>query len=132
MPLGALDQASRDLYSLIGRVYASPSLVVQIVKRLPTMWETQVRFLGQKDPLEKELATHSITLAWKTPWMEEHGRLQAMGSQRVGHDGVTSHALLLNCLEAITEAGPTPSTLHKNMGVKSLSGECNWRERDKP
>ena len=46
MPLGALDQASRDLYSLIGRVYASPSLVVQIVKRLPTMWETQVRFLG--------------------------------------------------------------------------------------
>ena len=60
------------------------SLVVQMVKRLPTMRETQVRSLGQEDPLQKEMATHSSTLAWKIPWMEESHRLQSMGSQRVG------------------------------------------------
>ena len=57
-----------------------------MVKRLPTIWETQVQSLGQKDPLEKEMATHSSTLAWKIQWMEEHGRLQPVGLQRVGHD----------------------------------------------
>ena len=57
-----------------------------MVKCLPTMWETQVRSLGQEDPLEKEMATHSSTLAWRLPWTEEHGTLQSMGSQRVGHD----------------------------------------------
>ena len=62
------------------------SLVAQTVKRLPTMRETRVRSLGQEDPLEKEMATHSSTLAWKIPWTEEHGRLPSMGSQRVGHD----------------------------------------------
>ena len=62
------------------------SMVAQMVKRLPTMQETWVRSLGQEDPLEKEMATHSSTLAWKTPWMEECGRLQSMESQRVGHD----------------------------------------------
>ena len=56
-----------------------------MVKHLPTMQETQVLSLGQEDPLEKEMATHSSTLAWKIPWMEERGRLQSMGSQRVGH-----------------------------------------------
>ena len=61
-------------------------MVAQMVKRLPTMWETQVQSLGLEDPLEKEMATHSSTLAWKIPWTEEHGRLQSMGSQRVGHD----------------------------------------------
>ena len=62
------------------------SLVAQTVKRLPTMRETWVRFLGWGDPLEKEMATHSSTFAWKIPWMEEPGRLQSVGSQRVGHD----------------------------------------------
>ena len=56
-----------------------------MVKCLPTIWETRVRFLGGKDPLEKEMATHSSTLVWKTPW-EEPGRLQSMGSQIVGYD----------------------------------------------
>ena len=50
------------------------SLVAQMVKHLPAMWETQVRSLGQEDPLEKEMATHSSTLAWKVPWMGEPGR----------------------------------------------------------
>ena len=62
------------------------SLVAQMTKHLPTMRETRVRSLGREDPLEKEMATHSSTLAWKIPWMEEPGRLQSMGSQRVGHD----------------------------------------------
>ena len=57
---------------------------------VPTMRETWVRSLGQKDPLKKEMATHSSTLAWKIPWTEEHGRLQFTGSRRVGHDWATS------------------------------------------
>ena len=62
------------------------SLVARRVKCLPTMRETQVRSLGREDPLEKEMATHSSILAWKIPWMEEPGRLQSTGSQRVRHD----------------------------------------------
>ena len=62
------------------------SLVAQMVKCLPAMRETRVRSLGWEDPLEKEMATHSSILAWKTPWTEDPGRLQSMGSQRVGHD----------------------------------------------
>ena len=60
--------------------------MAQTVKRLPTMWEPWVRSLGREDPLEKEMATHSSTLAWKIPWVEEHGRLQSTGLQRVGRD----------------------------------------------
>ena len=57
-----------------------------MVKHLPAMWETRVRSLGWDDPLEKEMATHLSTLAWKIPWTEEPNRLQSMGSQRVEHD----------------------------------------------
>ena len=60
--------------------------MAQMVKRLPTMQETQVQSLGQEDLLEKEMVTHSSILAWKIPWTEKPGRLQAMGSQRVGHN----------------------------------------------
>ena len=60
--------------------------MAQKVKRLPAMQETWVQSLGQEDPLEKEMATHSSTLAWKIPWMEESGRLQSIGSPRVRHD----------------------------------------------
>ena len=60
--------------------------MAQIIKRLPAMWETSVRSLGWEYALEKEMATHSSILAWKSPWTEEPGRLQSMGSQRVGHD----------------------------------------------
>ena len=59
------------------------SLVAHMVKHLPTMQESRVRSLGWEDPLEKEMATHSSTLAWKIPQVE---RLQSIGSQRVGHD----------------------------------------------
>ena len=60
--------------------------MAQLVKCLSTMWETQVRSLGWEDPLEKAMATHSSSLAWIIPWMEEPGRLQSMGSQRVRDD----------------------------------------------
>ena len=62
------------------------SLVAQRLKPLLTMQETWVRSLGQEDPLEKEMATHSSVLVWRIPWMEEPGVLQSMGSQRAGHD----------------------------------------------
>ena len=57
-----------------------------MVKHLPAMLETWVQSLGQEGLLEKEMATHSSVLAWKIPWLEEPGRLQSMGSQRVRHD----------------------------------------------
>ena len=60
--------------------------MAQTVKRLSAMLETQVRSLDREDTLEKEMVTHSSTLAWKIPWKEEPDRLQSMGLQRVGHD----------------------------------------------
>ena len=74
------------IYVCVYMYICGASLVAQTVKHLSPMLETRVRSLGWEDPLEKEMATHSSTLAWKTPWTEEPGRLQSMGSQRVGHD----------------------------------------------
>ena len=62
------------------------SLVVQSVKSLPAMWEIRVQSLGREDPLEKEMTADSSILAWRIPWIEEHDRLQSMGSQRLEHD----------------------------------------------
>ena len=67
-------------------MFPRASLVAQVVKYLPAMQETQVQFLGQEDPLQKGMATRSSILAWKIPWTEEPGRLQSMGSQRVGRN----------------------------------------------
>ena len=67
------------------------SLVAQMVKNPPAIWETWVRFLGWKDPVKEGMATHSRILAWEIPWTEEPGGLQSMGSLRVGHDRVTEH-----------------------------------------
>ena len=77
-----------DRYSFVSKLTSNDrtSLVAQMVKRLPTMWETRVRSLGWEDPLEKEMATQSSTLAVTIPRTEEPGRLQSMGSQRVRHD----------------------------------------------
>ena len=69
---------------------------VQTVKRLPAVRETRVQSLGQEDFPQKEMAPHSSTLAWKIPWMEEPGRPQSMGSQRVGHDWATSLSFFLS------------------------------------
>ena len=98
------------------------SLVAQTVKHLPAMRETLVRFLGQEDSLEKEMAIHSSTLAWKIPWMEEPGRLQSMWSWRVGHDWASNpqliwldvkrwHALCIYC-KACKHAGDTQTKAH--------------------
>ena len=66
------------------------SLVAQVVRNLPIVWETQVRSLSWEDPLEKKIAAYSSILAWKIPWTKEPGRLQSTGSQRVRHNLVTS------------------------------------------
>ena len=78
---------------------------------LPAMWETWVWSLGREDPLEKEMAPHSSTLAWRIPWMEEPGGLQSTGSQRVGHDWATSLSL----------------SVPKNIQIsKDLSHQISW------
>ena len=80
------------------------SLVAQTVKRLSTMRETWVPSLGREDPLEKEMAIHSSTIAWKIPWTEEPGRLQSMGSQRVGHDRATSLSFPFHTVPGVTKS----------------------------
>ena len=70
-----------------------------MVKRLPAMRETQDQSLGWEDPLEKEMASYASTFAWKIPWTKEPGKLQSMGSQRVGQDWVTSLSLSVNYLK---------------------------------
>ena len=67
-------------------VFFGASLVPQVVKNLPVMWETQVRSLGWEDTMKKGIETHSNTLAWEIPWTEDPGRLQSVESQRVRHD----------------------------------------------
>ena len=76
------------MHKILGEEYPQTmaSLVAQLVKNQPAMWETWVQSLGWEDSLEKGKATHSSILAWRIPWAEEPGRLQSMGSQRVGHD----------------------------------------------
>ena len=76
------------------------SLVAQMVKRLPAMWETRVRPLGWEDPLEKEMATHSSVLAWRIPWTVDPGRLQSMGlkdSDTTERLHTHFHKILINC-----------------------------------
>ena len=82
---GITDSVDMSLGRFQEVVWIGTSLVAQTVKRLSTMWETWVQSLGWEDPLEKEMAIHSSTIAWKISWTEEPGRLQSMGSQRVGH-----------------------------------------------
>ena len=73
------------LFCSLSDLSVGTSLLAQMVKHLPTMWETPVPSLRQEDPLEKEMATHSSSLAWKIPWTEKRGRLQSMELQRVRH-----------------------------------------------
>ena len=75
--------------------------IAQSVKNLPAMQETQVPFLGQEDPLEKEMAIHSSILAWRIPWTEEPGGLQSMGLQRVRYDEViNTHTMSLSLMSS--------------------------------
>ena len=81
--------------------FTQASLVVQMVKHLPAMQETQVWFLGWEDPLEKEMTIHSSPLTWKIPWTEEPDRLQSMRSQRVRHDWATSLSFTFMSIELV-------------------------------
>ena len=87
--------------------------LAQRLKRLPGMWETWVQSLGQEDPLEKEMVTHSSILAWRIPWTDKPGRLQSMGLQRVGHNWATSLSFFLSAVsqksDTWTSATPPPS-----------------------
>ena len=74
-----------NLFQITPQILGTP-LVAQMVKRLSTMRETRVQSLGWEDPLEKEMAIHYSSIAWKIPWTEQPGRQQSMGLQRVGHD----------------------------------------------
>ena len=84
--MGYSPQGRKELDTTERLHFTWASLVAQRLKHLPAMRETWVRSLGQEDPLKKEMAIHSNTIAWKIPWTEEPGRLQSIGSQRVGHD----------------------------------------------
>ena len=95
------------------------SLVAQMVKRLPGMQETWVRFLGQEDLLEKGMATHSSILAWRIPWTEESGGLQSMGCQRVRHDWVTFISLQWPHLTVIKWPNLQAQSHSKVLGVKT-------------
>ena len=88
------------------------SLVAQRVKRLPAMRETWVRSQGWEGPMEKEMATHFSTLAWKIPWTEEPDRLQSMGLQRVGHNWATSLLLFTFHFHALEKEMATHSSVH--------------------
>ena len=88
------------------------TLIAQSVKNLPTMKETWVRSLGQEDPLEKEMATHSSILTWRIPWTEEPDRLQSIGIARVGHDLATKPPPPQEVL-AIEEGWALPQTKGK-------------------
>ena len=81
------------------------ALAAQTVKLLSAMQDTQVGSLGWEDPLQKEMAAHSSILAWKIPWTMEPGRLQSVGSQRVGHDWATSLSLSLSCQLHLNKTG---------------------------
>ena len=84
-----MKKLSANIYHPIPFLWAS--LVAQTVKNLLAKQETQVQSLGQEDPLEMGMATHSSILAWRIPWIEEPGGLQTIGLQRIGHDRATKH-----------------------------------------
>ena len=94
------------------------------------MWETWVRFLGREDPLEKEMATHSSTLAWKIPWTEEPDRLQSMGSLRIGHDWANSLPFF-TLMHWRRKWQPTPVFLPgESQGRRSLVGYSSWGHKE--
>ena len=107
LPINLLMHKLFKIKSQLDSHYTVASLVAQRLKHLRGMQETQVPSLGWEDSLEKEMATHSSTLAWRIPWREEPGRLQSMGSQRVGHDWATSrHDTVKHILNLITQLIP--------------------------
>ena len=89
------------------------------------MRQTRVLSLGQEDPLEKEMATHSSILAWEIPWMEEPGRLQSMGLQRVGHDWATSLSLTYSYYKPFLLGKQLQNCFHK-ISVRKHGDSQSW------
>ena len=117
-----------ELWCPLNSWMASP--MAQTVKRLPAMWETRVRFLGQEDPLEKEMAIHSSTLAWKIPWTEKPDRLQSMGSQRVRHNWTTSVSLSVQFSPSVLSNSLWPHKLqHARPPCPSPTSEVHSNSR---
>ena len=111
------------------------SLEAQRVKHLPAVWENQVHSLGREDPLEKEMAPHSSTLAWKIPWTEKPGMLQSMGSQTVRHDWATSLSFFFLSLSLQSWQGcqlrfPTPPKKKQDFPSLAGQGVGEWPELD--
>ena len=102
-----------------------------MVKRLPTMWETRVSSLGWEDCLEKEMTNHSSILAWKIPWTEEPGRLQSMGSQRVGHEVAQTVKHLPTMQETQVQSLGREELLEQEMAThfSILTWEIPWTEK---
>ena len=104
--------------------YSWASLVAQLVKNLPAMWETWVWALRWEDPLEEGMATHSSILAWRTLWTKEPDRLQSMGSQRVRHDRATSAAhvhICTQCREKTTKLTFFYKKRHVKVNLKDIA-----------
>ena len=107
--------------------------MAQQVKNLPAMQETQIWSLGQEDPLEEEMATHSSLPGWRIPWRENPGGLQSVGSQRVRHDWATKHMIHLKEWFSATDSFATPPSpgtrdTATSIGtlVVTLGGVCYW------
>ena len=109
--------------------YMRASLVAQTVKSLPAVQKTRVQSLGQEEPLEKEMATHSSTLAWKISWTEDPGRLQSMVLQRVRHDWATSLHTMdgpWNHYAKWNKPDTEVSILYDSIYVRSLAEANSW------
>ena len=112
------------------------TFIAQMVKNLPVMQETQVRSLGQEDPLEKEMATHSRILSWRIPWTEEPDRLQSMVSKSCDMTKQLTHTHTLRCLENCPESSQPPGSDVESVPCKppaivehnpwSWTGGNNW------
>jgi len=103
------------------------SLMAQTVKCLPAMQETEVQSLGQEDPLEKEMATHSSTHAWKIPWMEETGKLQSMGSQSQTLSDFTFFSFF-QCCQGPKLTANTVSVCHPRTSTQPQTCQPDTRE----
>ena len=107
----------------MGLTMKTRSLVAQMIDHLPATQETWVRSLGQEDPLEEEMTTHSSILAWRIPWTEEPGGPQSIGSQRVGHDLATS--LFRDCDASLPVSPATAcQVIHAGLRPSGESAGC--------
>ena len=127
LPLGNLTTGNADLSSLLHVCTYSPE--AQMVKKLPAMQDTQIWPLGWGDPLEEGMATHSSILAWRIPWTGEPGRLQSMGSHRVGHDWVIEH---MGIWVSLWLSGKESSCQYRKPGSIPGSGKSHWDESGNP